>query len=163
MKKWWMWVLVFLLLVAFIFWASRPSKSIQVATYRGFKVYDVRYFPGTNRVYYPWRDVRLWYAGTKFSWRSAWRDIQSLWYGRTKYSRPGPALVVYSSQVGPEAYAMLLQSDGGFASNSSECDISGNRVETTFFFDHGPMTNGVYQLMFDLTNVVADITVNFNN
>jgi hypothetical protein len=53
---------------------------------------------------------------------------------------------------------------GGLAGcNSSYCEIFGNnRVETTYFFEHGPMTNGVYQLMFDRTNVVAEITVNFN-
>jgi len=57
---------------------------------------------------------------------------------------------------------MLWQSGGGFAANRSECDFVGNRLVTKFFFDHGPMTNGVYQLMFD-TNVVADITVNLKN
>jgi len=158
---------VFLLIVAgLIFWGARPSRAIQVSTFAGFKVYDVQYFPKTNRGYFwrcAWRDVRLWYGGAKFSWRWAWGDVRTIWYGRTKYSPPRPALVVYSSDVGPEKYAMLLQSGGGLAANNSQCDLVGTRLVTTFFFDHGPMTNGVYQLMFDLTNVVADITVNLQN
>jgi hypothetical protein len=156
-----------LALAALIFWCARPPRAIQVVTYGGFKVYDVQYFPRTNRGYYwrcAWRDVRLWCGGTKFSWRWAWRDVQTICYGRTKYSQPRPALVVYSSEVGPERYAMLLESGGGFASNNSQSDSFGNnRLVTTFFFDHGPMTNGVYQLMFDRTNVVASITVNLKN
>jgi hypothetical protein len=166
-KKWWIGVAVFTVVLAtLIVWGDRPSRAITVDTYGGFKVYDVQYFPSTNRAYYwrcAWRDVRLWYGGTKFSWRWAWRDVQSLWYGKAKYSKPGPALVVYSSQVGPGPTAMLCQLGGGFAANRSECDFFGDRLVTTFFFGHGPMTNGVYELMFDRTNVVADIMVNFKN
>lgn len=152
-QKWWIWVFL-LAFAALIFWGTRPSRAITVVTHGGLQVYDVQYFPDTNRIYY-WRCLRC-----------AWRDAQSLWHSRAKYSQHGPALVVYCSRpVAPQQplYAMLLQSDGRFAANNSQCDDFGNRLVTKFFFDHGPMTNGVYQLMFDLTNVVADITVNLKN
>jgi hypothetical protein len=85
-KKWCIGVLVFLLLVAFIVWATRPSKAFQVVTYGGFKVYDVQYFPKTNRVYY---------------WRCAWRDALGLvGLKKDRDSQPGPALVIYSSTPG---------------------------------------------------------------
>jgi hypothetical protein len=151
-KKWWTWALVFLLaLAALIFWGARPSRAITVVTHGGFKVYDVRYFRGTNRIFY---------------WRAAWRDALGL-VGLMKI-RPidsGPALVIYSSEptvVGPGPRILMLWSSGGWIAKSSTEYFASNQLVTKFFFEDGPMTNGVYHVTF-LDTKVADITVSFKN
>jgi hypothetical protein len=152
-KKWWIGVLVFLLLVALIFWGSRPSHAITVATYGGFQVYNIEYFSRTNRIYY---------------WRCAWRDALCLVglqgaRARSQSSQHGPALVIYHSSL---AGHLALEIGGSNAVNRSIDEYFGDRIVAKYFFEAGPMANGVYHLGTftgrGWTNL-ADITINFKN
>lgn len=158
-KKWWIArSCIFGIVVTVVVWGLWPkSQNVRIVIHEPtFVVYDVWYYPLTNKVHY---------------WRCAWRDALGLFglmkaRAQSMASEHGPALVVYHSRRGNSPGAPFLTGDkSNPVGDHSSTEFFGDRCVTKCFFE--TLTNGEYHLKeFQGLNRggtnLADVYINFN-